>query len=66
MILVGMGLGDMFYPGYRRRVDLPDLSGSYFVRSLAFLGQNSLAVYLVHQPVLIALFYLGGVSLPWH
>jgi uncharacterized membrane protein len=66
VILMGMGLGDLFYTGYKRRVDLPDLSSSYFVRSLALLGQNSLSVYLIHQPVLIALLYLGGASLPWH
>ena len=64
VVLMGMGLGDLVYPGYRRRVILPDLTDSFFVRSLAFLGRNSLAIYLVHQPVLIAILYLDGVSLP--
>ena len=66
VILVGMGLGSLLYPGYRRRIPVPDLAGSPFVRGLAFLGRNSLAIYLVHQPMIIALLYLGGVSLTWH
>ncbi|MDD2754495.1 MAG: heparan-alpha-glucosaminide N-acetyltransferase [Methanothrix sp.] len=66
VILVGMGLGSLLYPGYRRRISVPDLAGSSLVRALSFLGRNSLAVYLVHQPVMIAIFYLSGISLTWH
>ena len=66
VILVGMGLGDRLYPGYRRRIPVPDLAESPFVRGLALLGRNSLFIYLVHQPVMIAILYLGGVSLTWH
>jgi uncharacterized membrane protein len=66
VILAGVGLGDLFYPGYRRRIPVPDFTRSSFVRGLAFLGRNSLAIYLVHQPVIIALFYLSSVSLTWH
>jgi uncharacterized membrane protein len=66
VILVGMGLGSRLYPDYRRRIPVRDLSGNSFVSSLAFLGRNSLAIYLVHQPVMIAILYLGGVSLTWH
>ncbi|MEI8003364.1 MAG: heparan-alpha-glucosaminide N-acetyltransferase [Methanothrix sp.] len=67
VILVGMGLGEWLYPGYRRRTLLPDLSRSPFVRALTFLGQNSLAIYLVHQPVIIAIMCLGMalVQLNW-
>ena len=66
VILVGMGLGSLLYPGYLRRITVPDLSSSPFVRGLAFLGRNSLFIYLVHQPVMIAILFLGGVSLTWH
>jgi uncharacterized membrane protein len=64
VILMGMGLGDLLYPGYRRRIPVRDISQSPFVRALAILGRNSLAIYLVHQPVLIALLHMRGVSLP--
>jgi len=63
VILMGTALGDLLYRGYRRRISLPDLSGTSFVKPLAFFGRNSLTIYLLHQPVLIALFYLFGYSL---
>jgi uncharacterized membrane protein len=66
VILIGMAFGDLFYRGYSRRIPVPDLAGSSLVRWLTFLGRNSLAIYLIHQPVLIALMYLVGVRLPWH
>lgn len=64
VVLMGVAVGDLFYRGYRRKIPLPDLEGSPFVRSAAFLGQNSLAAYLLHQPVLITILYWYGASLP--
>lgn len=66
VILMGVAFGDLFYRGYSRRIPVPDLAGSSLVSGLAFMGRNSLAIYLAHQPVIIGLLYLGGVLLPWH
>lgn len=62
VVLVGLFLGGYFYEDYKRRIDLPDLSSSFFARPLTFLGQNSLLIYFIHQPLLIFALYLLGMN----
>ena len=67
VVLYGVGLGGLLYPGYRRRVeqlDRPTFSGFAWIRLLCYLGRNSLAIYLIHQPLIIMLMILAGVPFP--
>jgi uncharacterized membrane protein len=67
VVLYGVGLGGLLYPGYRRKVEQLDqiaISGCSWVRMLCYLGRNSLAIYLVHQPLIIIFMILAGLQLP--
>lgn len=67
VVLFGVGLGGLLYPDYRRRINLPELvesTSGFWVAPLCFLGRNSLAIYLVHQPLIVLFMILAGVPLP--
>ncbi|GAB4541779.1 MAG: DUF1624 domain-containing protein [Anaerolineae bacterium] len=57
--LVGVFSAQDLYPDGARRFRLPDWSQQPGVRQLVWLGNRSLAIYLLHQPVLIGLLYLA-------
>ncbi|MGC9517294.1 MAG: heparan-alpha-glucosaminide N-acetyltransferase [Methanomicrobiales archaeon] len=64
IVSLGLFLGNMLYPNYQRIYHSPDLSKKISVKFLCFLGRNSLIIYLIHQPILIAVLYLyGGLNI---
>lgn len=61
LILLGLFLGGLLYPAGRRRFPLPDCPEFPLLRGVIFLGRHSLVIYLLHQPVLLALLAVLGV-----
>ena len=55
VVLFGIAAGNFFYRPEGRLRSLPDLSALVPVQALQWLGRHSLPIYLLHQPVLIAL-----------
>lgn len=61
VVLLGIYLGNTFYQADGRLIPLPDLSWFLPVRWLRFLGRHSLVIYVIHQPLLLALLFALGL-----
>lgn len=57
-ILIGTFLGNTFYPKGVSKLRIKDYSGVPIIKILSFLGRHSLKIYLIHQPVFLALLSL--------
>ncbi len=65
LVLIGIALGNTLYPDGQRAFALPDWGRHFPLNLLRFLGRHSLLIYVIHQPILIAvLAALGIIQLP--
>ncbi len=58
VFLVGVSIAYGLYSNNTRRFDLKINEKNTLVRFLSYLGRNTLLIYLVHQPVIIAILLL--------
>jgi uncharacterized membrane protein len=56
--LLGITIGNILYKDNKRRFPLPDLSKYTSIKPFSWLGQHSLAIYLLHQPIIAGVLFL--------
>ena len=57
-VLLGIAIGDCLYCGDRRRFRIPDFSKYKPAKFFSWVGQHSLEIYLLHQPVIAGFLFL--------
>lgn len=62
VVLLGIAIGNTVYRPQGRLFPLPDLSGWLPVRLLRWLGQRSLMIYVIHQPILLSILFALGLA----
>jgi uncharacterized membrane protein len=56
VLLIGVAFGGLLFPGGERRWHLPVLPA--WTSPLAWIGRHTLALYLVHEPIIVAVLLL--------
>lgn len=56
--LLGIAIGDCLYCGETRRFRLPDFSKYKPAKMFSWMGQHSLVIYLLHQPLIAGVLYV--------
>lgn len=62
VVLLGLAIGNTIYRPHGRLIPLPDLSTWLPARLLQWLGKHSLIIYVIHQPLLLAILFALGLA----
>jgi uncharacterized membrane protein len=62
VVLIGVFIGNTLYTNGERQFSLPDYSPFFPFNLLQFLGRHSLLIYVIHQPILIAVLFVLGIA----
>lgn len=62
VVLLGVAIGNTVYGPHGRIIALPDLSTWLPARLLQWLGKHSLIIYVIHQPLLLAILFGLGLA----
>lgn len=62
VVLLGVAIGNIVYGPQGRIMPLPDLSQWWPARLLQWLGKHSLIIYVIHQPLLLAMLFALGLA----
>jgi uncharacterized membrane protein len=62
VVLLGVAIGNTLYGPQGRLLPLPDLGYWWPARLLQWLGKHSLIIYVIHQPLLLAILFALGLA----
>jgi len=64
VLLAGIFLGNSLYEGGKRRFKFTKNGRNPFIKFVSIVGQYSLVIYFIHQPLFLGLLFLSGLLNP--